>query len=303
MLRSILRFITRDPARKIFAIIFAIGLWIYVAIGNNYSYRREIQVIYTNLSDSFMIVDSVSRIDVTFHGRGGALFSIWAAPPKAQCDLKEKTPGTTTLSTEALRIPVGYGPLRIDYNTPAFDITIDNKIQKRVEVAVPVKDALKKGYAINRVSALDTVTVVGPQRTLRNINEIATETLSVRNRSRSFEKELRLEIPSALLNLNRKSVNVAVDIAEATQKTLTFVPLVLIYSPTQSVRVNKSYLDTLTVTGTREKIDELELDDIEVKINLTKLEPGDYELPAEVVLPKHITPTYSVPRKFTINVN
>jgi YbbR domain-containing protein len=303
MLRSILRLITRDPARKIFAIIFAIGLWIYVAIGNNYSYRREIRVMYTNLPDSFMIVDSVSRIDVTFHGRGGALFSIWAAPPKAQCDLRERKPGTTTLSTEALRIPVGYGPLRIDYNTTAFDITIDKKVRKKIEVAVPVKGALKKGYAINRVSALDTVAVVGPQGTLLNMNEIATETLSVRNRSSSFEKELRLEIPSALLNLNRKSVNIAVDIAEAAQKTLTFVPLILVYSPTQRVRVNKSYLDTLTVTGTKAKIDNLELGDIEVKINLTKLEPGEYELPAEVILPEHIIPTYSVPKKFTITVD
>lgn len=303
MLKSILRFITRDPARKIFAIVFAFGLWIYVAIGNNYSYQREIQVIYTNLPESLMIVDSVSKIDVTFYGRGGALFSIWAAPPKAQCDLREITSGTATLSTQEFRIPVGYGPLRIDYNTTSFDITIDKKIKKRVEVAVPLKGALKRGYAINRVAALDTVAIVGPQRTLRNIDEIATETLSVRNRSSSFEKELRLEIPSALIDLNRKSINVTVDIAAAMQKTLTFVPLILVYSPTQSVSVNKSYIDTLIVTGTRDKIDNLKLDDVEVKINLTKLEPGEYELPAEVVLPRYITPTYSVPKKFIINVN
>jgi YbbR domain-containing protein len=303
MLKTILPFITRDPARKIFAIVFAIGLWIYVAIGNNYSYQREIQVLYTNLPDSLLLVDSVSRIDVTFHGRGGALFSIWAAPPKAQCDLRGKKTGTTTLPLEELRIPVGYGPLRIDYNTQAFDITIDRKLKKRVEIAIPVKGVLKSGYAINRVHALDTVTVVGPEKVLQNINEIATETLSVRNRSTSFEKEVRLEIPSALLHLNRKSVNVAIDIAQATRKTLTFVPLILVYSPAQNVRVNKSYLDTLTVTGTKEKIDNLKLDDIEVKINLTKLDPGEYELPAEIVLPKHITPTYSVPQKFVISID
>lgn len=303
MLKTILQSITRDPVRKIFAIVFAIGLWIYVAIGNNYSYQREIQVLYTNLPDSFLIVDSISRIDVTFYGRGGALFSIWAAPPKAQCDLGGKKPGMTTLSPEEFRVPVGYGPLRIDYNTTKVDITIDHKIRKELEITVPVKDALKSGYAINRVSALDTVLVVGPRGTLQNISEIATETLSVRNRSKSFEKELRLEIPSALLQLNRKSVNVAVDIAQATQKTLTYVPLILIYAPTQNARVNKSFLDTLIVTGTREKIAKLDLDDIEVKINLTKLDPGEYELPAEIVLPEHIAPTYSVPKTFTLKVD
>ena len=303
MLRTILHLITRDPARKIFAIVFAIGLWIYVAIGNNYSYQRDIQVLYTNLPDSFLIVDSVSRIDVTFYGRGGALFSIWAAPPKAQCDMRDKKAGTTTLSPEEFRIPVGYGPLRIEYNATEFNITIDKKIKKRVEVAIPVKGTLKGGYAINRVSALDTVLVVGPYKTLQNIDEIATETLSVRNRSASFDKELRLEIPSQLLRLNRKSVRVAVDIDQAIQKTLTSVPLILVYSPAQNVRVNKDHLDSLTVTGTKERIENLKIDDIEVKINLTKLNPGEYELPAEVILPKHITPTYFVPKKFTITVN
>ena len=302
MLRSILAVITRDPVRKIFAIIFAFGLWIYVAIGNNYTYRREIKVLYTNLPDSLLIVDSISTIDVTFSGRGGALFSIWAAPPRAQCDLRGKDIGRNTISPAELRIPVGYGPLRIDYNTSAFTVNIDKKIEKRADVIVPLKDALKQGYAINQVSVLDTVYVIGPQKTLQNLHEIATETLSIRNRSASFEKELKLETPSALLRMSRRTVNVSVDIRQTTQKMLTFVPLILIYSPDQSVRVDRNYLDTLIVVGTPQKLNDLKLNDIEVRINLTKLSTGDYSLPAEVILPAHITPIYSVPRKFNITV-
>jgi YbbR domain-containing protein len=302
MLKPILAVITRDPMRKIFAIIFAFGLWIYVAIGNNYSYQRGIKISYANLPDSFLIVDSISKIDVTFSGRGGALFTIWAAPPKAQCDLRDKDIGEITISPEELRIPVGYGPLRIDYNTAAFNVTIDKKIEKEVKITVPIRGALKQGYAINRVSVLDTVHVLGPQKTLQNLTEIATETLSVRNRSTSFEKELRLEIPSTLLSVTRKSVNVTVDIGPTIQKTLTFVPLILVYSPGQNVRVNKNHLDTLIVVGTPPKINDLQLDDIEVRINLTKLDVGEYDLPAEVILPEHIMPIHSVPRKFNITI-
>jgi YbbR domain-containing protein len=302
MLRSILAVITRDPVRKIFAVIFAFGLWIYVAIGNNYSYQREIKVLYANLPDSLLIVDSISRIDVTFSGRGGALFSIWAAPPKAQCDLRNKNIGRNTISRGELRIPVGYGPLRIDYNTAAFDITIDKKIERRVDITVPIKGTLKQGYGINQVSVLDTVYVIGPQKTLQNLHEVATETLSVRNRSASFEKELRIENPSALLSMTRGTVNVSIDIDQTKQKTLTFVPLILVYSPEQNVRVDRNYLDTLIVVGTPKKINDLELDDIEVRINLTKLNTGDYDLPAEIILPAHIAPIHSVPRKFNITI-
>ncbi len=303
MLKSIIAAITHDPVRKIFAIVFAFGLWIYVAIGNNYSYRREIKVNYTGLNDSLLIVDSISNIDVTFSGRGGALFSIWAAPPKAQCDLAEQGPGKTSVSPEELRIPIGYGPLRIDYNTGPFDLIIDLKIEKQMDVTVPIKGRPKEGYAIDRVAVLDTVNIVGPRRILETMDDIRTETLTVRNRTESFEKELRLEIPSKLLTLAKKSVRVMVDIDATKQKTLTYVPLILLYAPGQDVRVDKNYLDTLVVVGTSRTMGLLQPDDIEIRINLTKLDAGEYELPAEVILPDYIMPVRSVPKKFKITIN
>jgi len=300
--KKILEHAIRDPVRKIFAIIFAFGLWIYVAIGNNYTYQREIKLLYTNLPDSLIIVDSVSSIDVVFSGRGGALFSIWAAPPKAQCDLRETNIGKIAVSPQELRIPVGYGPLRIDYNTATVSLTIDKKIAKEMKIVVPTKGAPKQGYAINDITVLDTVRAVGPRKILENTNEINAETLSVKNRSSSFDKELRLEIQSALLKVAPRVVNARISIDQTIQKKLTYVPLILIYSPDQRVRVDKNYLDTLVVVGTPGRIKDLTAADIEVRINLTKLDPGEYDLPAEVILPKYITPILSVPRTFNITV-
>jgi YbbR domain-containing protein len=302
MLKKIIAYITHDPVRKIFALIFAFGLWIYVAIGNNYSYQRGIRIVYTNLPDSFIIVDSISNIDVNFSGRGGALFSIWAAPPKAQCDLRNKATGKITISPQELKIPVGYSPVRIDYNTSAFSVEIDKRIVKEMKIRVPIKGTPKQGYAVDDIWALDTVYVVGPQRMLTNVSELNTETLIVRNRSSSFQKELRVEKPSSLFIISRRSVNVMVKIDQTIQRTLTYVPLILLYSPNQVVRADKSYLDTLVVIGTPRRIKNLSLNDIEIKINLTKLGPGDYNLPAEVLLPEYLTPVYSVPRKFNIQI-
>ncbi len=302
MLKEIITVITRDPMRKIFAIIFAFGLWIYIAIGNNYTYQKNIKITYANLADSLMIVDSIPNIDVNFTGRGGALFSIWAAPPKAQCDLRQSTPGGKTIPARNLRIPVGYGPLRIDYITPAFNVTIDRKIEKEFEISVPLKDTPKKGYAINDVAVLDTVRVVGPRKMLAKMEELFTETLSVRNRSNSFEKELRLEISSSLLMVSRKSVEVRIDIDSTAQKVLTAVPLKLIYSPTQRVRSDRSILDTLIVVGSPDRIRKLSMGDVEVRIRLTKMTTGEYDLPAEVILPDYVRPTYSAPQKFHVTI-
>ncbi|MDH4210178.1 MAG: CdaR family protein [candidate division WOR-3 bacterium] len=302
MLYNIISYITRDPMRKIFATIFAFGLWIYVAIGNNYSYQKQIKVVYTNLSDTLIIVDSVSSIKVTFSGRGGALFSIWAAPPKAQCDLREKESGQFEISTKDLKIPVGYGPLRVDFDKPALAVSIDRKIMKTIAVRVPIKGTLKKGYAISDMIVLDTIDLTGPQEVLDQVSELMTESLNVRNRSISFEKDLRLEIPSPMLDVKKKSVKVKTIIKESMRKTLTDIPLVLIYAPGQSARSERDALDTLIVEGTTERINRLSNTDIEVRVKLTKLGPGEYLLPAEIDPPEYVTPVKSVPQKFKITI-
>jgi YbbR domain-containing protein len=301
--RNMLEHAIRDPVRKIFAIIFAFGLWIYVAIGNNYTYQREIKVIYTNLPDSLVIVDSISSIDVTFSGRGGALFSIWAAPPKAQCDLREKPIGNIKISPQELRIPMGYGPMSINYNTPAFTVTLDKIAEKQMDVAVPLRGRPKQGYAINDIVVLDTVHMVAPQSMLENLSELMTETLSVRNRSSSFEKELRIDMTSQLVRISKKNVKVVVDIGEAVRKTLTYVPLMLLYSPEQEVQVDRSLLDTLVVEGTPQRIESLTMNNVDVSINVTKLNSGNYNLPAEIILPKYIMMVRSIPQKFNISID
>ena len=300
MLKEIVTFITHDPIRKVFAIVFAFCLWIYVAIGNNYSYEKNIKVVYTNLADSLIIIDSIANIDVTFSGRGGALFGIWAAPPRAQCDLKQLKIGKNNFLAKDLRIPVAYGPLKIDFSIPTFSVAIDKKVEKQINVSIPIKDSPKRGYAISAAYSLDTIRVVGPKKMLDNVTALTTESLSVRNRSSSFERELRLEISSSLFSPTRQKVRIRVDIDTTTSKVLTNVPLILIYSPNQRVRVDKDNLDTLIVEGSPDRIQDLSTRDVEVRIKLTELSAGYYNLPAEIVLPAHIKPTHSVPKTFNI---
>ena len=302
MLKEIVSFITHDPIRKVFALVFAFCLWIYVAIGNNYTYEKNIKVVYTNLADSLIIIDSIANIDITFSGRGGALFGIWAAPPRAQCDLKQLKIGKNNFLAKNLRIPVAYGPLKIDFSIPTFTVAIDNKVEKQMTVSVPIKESPKSGYAISDVYSLDTILIVGPKKMLDNITVLTTESLSVRNRSSSFERELRLEISSSLFSPSRQKVRIRVDIDTTTRKVLTNVPLILIYSPNQQVRVDKNNLDTLIVEGSPNRIQGLSTRDIEVRIKLTELSAGYYNLPAEVILPAYIKPTHSVPKTFNITI-
>ncbi len=295
-------FAARDPMRKVFAIIFAFGLWIYVAIGNSYSYRRTLKVEYTNLPDTFIIVDSVPNIDATFSGRGGALFTIWAAPPRAQCDLKQARIGRIDIPVRDLRIPVSYGPLRIDHDGAVITVSIDRRIERAISVEVPVKGSPKQGFAIDNILLVDTIMISGPERLLEQMDEVLTESLNVRNRSTSFEKELRLSIPSPLIASSRQSVNALVQIEKTITKTITNVPLIIIHQPDQLLRSDRTAVDTLVVEGSARRVENLTARDIEVRIKATKLAPGEYRLPAEIILPRYVRPIISVPQKFRITV-
>ena len=303
MLNRILAFITADPLRKIFAIFFAFGLWIYVAIGNNYTYQREITVSYVDLPDSLMIVDSVPRVRVAFTGRGGALFTIWAAPPKALCDLNEATPGTMKIDARDLRTTAGYGPLRVEYETPTLSVAIDRRDEKEVAVTVPIKGAPRPGFTIDTISTTGPIRVTGPRQLLEALLEVPTETVSIRNRAETFEREVKLVLASPFIKPSRASVAATVRMGEATNHVLADIPLVIIRSTDQQARSDRFRLDTLVLEGSRRRLTGLGARDVAVRIDVTGLAAGSYDLAPDILLPPYITALRTVPERFTITID
>jgi len=301
--KKVLQFITHDPIRKIFAIIFAFALWIFVAVGHNYQYIRDIQIVYTNLPGNKILVDSIPSINVAFSGRGVSLLNIWTATPKARCDLSNSKLGENKIPVKNLVVPIGFTDVSIVYRkTTSISVTIDKKIKKTIKIAVPIKESLKDGFSINEVSVLDTVTVMGPKEMLRDLREIMTESLNVRNRNESFTKDVRLRNPSPLLHASKEIVSVKIEVDTTAQRLFVNISLILIYSPSQRVVSEKITLDTLIVEGAKSRIANLKKRDIEVRIQLTKLPVGEHYLPAEVILPDYIKPVYSNPKRFKIKL-
>ncbi|MCK4673216.1 hypothetical protein KAT67_04460 [candidate division WOR-3 bacterium] len=300
--RAILNFIIKDPIRKIFAIIFAFGLWFFVAIDNNYQYEKEIKIVYTDMSESLIIVDSVPKINIILTGRGGSLLNIWAAPPKARCNLSKSKIGENKIPVKKIVIPIGFSDVKINYNTPSISIKIDKKISKKMKINVPIKDSLKEGYSISDIIILDTIDVIGPRELLQNLNEIATETLNIRNKSSTFTKELKIAKISSLFQMSKDRVQIQVKVDVTVEKLFTNIPLKLIFTPNQRVSSEKIFLDTLIVSGSRNIMEKLRKRDLSVKIKLTEFSAGEYNLPASIILPDHIKPVYSNPERFKIKI-
>jgi hypothetical protein len=301
--KKIAQFILYDPVRKIAAIIFAFGIWFFVAIDNDYQYAKDLEINYINLAESLIIVDSPAIINVIFSGRGGALLSNWAAPPKALCDLDKATTGDNIITSKKIVIPVAFGDIAVRYNVQSIKLTVDQKISKKMNVNVPIKGSLKEGYSINDIIVLDTVNLTGPKDMLRTMSEILAETLDVKNKSTSYITESKIVQVSPLFEISKEYVRVEVKVDTTDEKLFTNLPLKLIFTPDQRVSSEKISLDTLIVRGSRMRTANLRKRNIDVEIKLTKLAPGDYNLPATIILPKYITPVYSNPKRFKIKIH
>lgn len=300
--RSVIQSLISNPVRKILAILFAFGLWFFVALDKNYIYKRDIKVMYTDLADSLMIVDSAPTINVSLIGRGGSLLTSWAAPPKARCNLMDMNTGTNNIPVTDLIIPLGFPDLRLAFNTTSISVTLDKRITRIMQVNVPTKGNLKKGYSISDIVILDTISVTGPRNILINQDAVLTETLDIKNKQTSFLAKVKIEDTSELFEFSKKHVQIEIRVDTTVQRSFTNIPLTLIFTPDQRVSSEKISLDTLIVEGPANEINNLKKKDITVKVKLTKLPAGEHHLPATIELPKYIKPVNSVPKTFKITV-
>ncbi len=299
ILKAILGFFTADLVRKILALLFAFGLWFFVAIDTNYQYPKIINITYSELPESFVLVDSLPHLKVIFSGRGRSLFGIWASPPKAICSLSRVHSGLNNILTRDLIIPVRDVNLVFEINS--FTVVIDEKLERLMKGVVPLKGSLKEGYSINKIHLIDTIIATGPKEILKDLGEFITDSLDLKNQSASFEKEVNIN-PPPHIRLSKNVVRVKVEVDTTIERTFTSLPIKVLKGKGQVVNIQRLNLDTLVIAGARQRINGMEEDDITIRINTTNLKPGEYSLPAEIILPEYIKPLYSSPQRFRVRV-
>lgn len=301
-LRHILQFIIYDPFRKIIAILFAFSLWFFVSLDGIYEQTKNIRVDYANIPDSLILSDSVTYIETVLRGRGSALMSAWAARITARCDLNQFRPGMYEIPVESLTIPIPFTNIVINHTIKEISFTIDTVIEKKTLIKVPIKGTLKQGYSINDVVVDDTISIIGPRDILQSTEFVFTETLDVKNKSTSFSKQLKIKPMSPLVQISQSIVTAEIIIDTTVEKMFVNIPLKLIFTPYQRVTSEKISLDTLLVQGPRDRMENLMKGDITVRITLSQLTSGDYNLPATIILPDYVTPVYSSPKRFAIKI-
>jgi YbbR domain-containing protein len=299
---QLLRSIVNDPIRKIFAIVFAFGLWLFVAVEGTYSHRRTVKIAFIGLPDSLTVTDAPLEIPVIFTGKGRSLLSFWLLPPTAMATVTDAKIGSARITSKDLAIPSNPQDVSVQYEIKTMDLQIDEKIKRTVPVTIPMKGNPPEQYAIGMITIADTVQATGPRGYLRGLAYVLTESLDVHNRTSSFYQKLKLLAPAGSIQFNQDYVTAMIEIDTVSRRLLTDLPVKIISKQNQTVSAAVLYLDTLIVAGTKSRVSKLKKIDIDIMIRLSGLKAGEYSLPAEIISPEYVKPVHSSPKKFKIKI-
>uniref|UniRef100_A0A7V1EJ13 YbbR-like domain-containing protein n=1 Tax=candidate division WOR-3 bacterium TaxID=2052148 RepID=A0A7V1EJ13_UNCW3 len=300
VLKTFINFFVVDPARKVLALVLAFGLWLFVAVEGVYNYEREIPISYINLSDHYVITESGTKLQVKFNGKGKNLFGIWASPPRIICDLTEVVPGRNVISTKDLIVPVK--DLTVNFNTKFITVDIDEKAVKFVKPLIPIKGSPKNGYAISTIEVLDSVIATGAKKTLQKLSEVIAETLNVNNKSATFETSLRIASVLESVKFSKENIRLLVVIDSSAQKTFTDIGINILKNVGQKVKMDNYNIDTLVISGAKNRLDKMNRNDVIVRISISDLVSGEYFLSPEIIMPDFISLVYSKPQVIKVNI-
>jgi len=185
---SLLSSLTENWILKLLSLAFAVGLWLFV-IG-----ERRLEVGYTiplelkNIPVGLMVANEIPNlVDVRISGPRTLLMSLGRNDVSISVDLKDLQPGVTSFKRleERLNIPSG---LRVTRLSPSFvDIKLDRVKEKTVAVRPVLEGSPDPGFQVSKVLTNPTkITVVGAEGELKDLAEVATESIDLTGVKESF---------------------------------------------------------------------------------------------------------------------
>lgn len=304
MIRAVFRFIFSNLLFKIFAIVLALSVWAFAVLIRTQTINIAVPIQLVNLPNDLVVTKiNTDKVNVTLQGHGTDFLKYFLHPPLYQLDLALAKPGLNRIKLAPDELVVST-PVLLKSIIPEFsEITIDQLETKRIAIQIPYRIEPQKGIYITNVTTQDNVTLSGPEEEMQFIKEIATESLFVSDYSTpQISRKLKVVLPDTkYYRVVPESITAIASIEKESTRIFTDIPVNII-SSTQFITTTKPKNATVTVRGAKSKIDSLQNLNIKININVSKLNVGEYKIPAEISLPKDIFLIHCEPQLFEIKI-
>lgn len=280
---------------KLAALVLAILLWFNVA-----AERRQEHPVPTRLQiqveDSTWVMTSApDRVQTTFQGRGGDIFSLPMNPPVIRRVIDSVTGPTMTLDLSPSMVsydrdlkisPVAVHPSQVE-------VHLERKVSRKVPVALHLRLSAAPGFAIVRPTRLepDSVTVRGARSDISTLDSIATEPVEMKDLGQSVTRELILKPPGGIpgLQIEPGTVMATVEVDSVVTASLTVV-LGASGPAAGSVHLARDSV-AVELRGPRAAVRGLERSEVRAYVVVDSVPSAGVSLPVKVTLPEGLQAT------------
>lgn len=159
---------------------------------------------------------------------------------------------------------------------------------KSVNIQVQVSGEVPDGKAIDSITMdQQTVTIYGSETTLANIDQVVV-TLDAGTLTKDSTVLRPIVLPAGVTSATNTQVTMNITLADAEEKTIDDIPINVINNNKhyKASQPDNKTTTSVTVKGTKNNIDKLTADDINVYIDMKDVQPGLQKFALQIEQPK-----------------
>lgn len=289
---------------RIFSLGFAVGLWLFVNVGQKPAeWRFEVPLEFRNIPSDIMVLNpGVDQVEVRLMGPPAVLSTVDAASLKIVLDLEGARPGNSTfrLGSDYFNPPRG---VRVTRVTPAvINIRLDSVAVRLLPVTVRFGAKIPFGYKVGRLEVNPpSVKVQGPAQEINRMSSVDTQPVELESKGGQFKREVRLSSDGKPVSFSPDRVTVLVTLEEETV-TKEFAR-VEVKAKNISGRYTVSPRSVyLRLSGPKRIVDQLEIGSDQAYLDLQGLQPGNHALQLSFKLPPEVSVLQQKPDRFRVRI-
>jgi len=211
-----LSFVTQNLTLKLFSLVVAILLFLFVSIESATPVDVDFRLEYHLPDDMLMVGDAPAVVHTTLRGPWAAFrsYDITELKPVV-IDLQDAGPGSLRRAIDTSEVTPPGGMTVVAVRPAELDLTLDRRIERQVVVQPDIVGQPELGYELGTVEVNPArVRVSGPTKRMETLDAIATREVDVGGKRDEFTVEVELKPPLAPLRIKDKRVTVTVRFVE-----------------------------------------------------------------------------------------
>ncbi|MGA8791634.1 CdaR family protein, partial [Candidatus Binatus sp.] len=207
-----------DLGLRIFAVVLAIGLWIFVNTAERNSFAPlTVPISYSSLPAGMVIVNhppTVVKIEVT--GPRNLLSLLDPERLTLKIDLRGVAAGQSEFKIYPAMFNVQRNTAVTSISPDQLSLDVDRVVTRDVPVHLAVQGKVEPGYTITSVDITPpTVTIAGPSRFVTPLTSVSTEPFDLKGLTSDTSRSVDIAAPNPALGFSTGHVDARVNVGEA----------------------------------------------------------------------------------------